>query len=177
MRRLFSVIFILLCGMTLWGCANNNRVEIAARHAYFIQEIIPFALGTDTDPNTGEEENPFTIGSDSLSHLMFDTDFKSMWIDFVDTTQPGRLVFVVTSGSPNRGNISGTASRILRNPGGPDHGKLIRYSFWSDKDTIYLSSLVAYNVRTEHEGKQDIVPVERNAVVAWFSRAPLGGDA
>jgi hypothetical protein len=136
---------------------------------------VPFAFGTGVDINTGEDENPYAIADNTLSHLMFDTDFKSMWIDFVDTPTPGRVIFVITSGTPQNGNIRGTAARIIQS--GPDVGKLVRYSFWSNRDTIYMRALVTYRIATEHEGKHDIVTIERGKIVAEFSRAPLGGDA
>jgi len=198
MRRGFAVLLVLLCGITLWGCSNNNRVEIKAHEAYFAEELWPFAftttqykIGGDGQPELDENGKPmpidlFKLEDNDHSYLEFGDDFQKMWIVFANgtnglvSTENGRVEFIITSGAPKDGNIRGTASRIINDPTGVDHGKLVRYSFWSDKHRIYMRTLVSYNVGTEVNGKFELVSIPRDVMVAEFARHDpwiVGGDA
>lgn len=173
LMRLFAGLLILFCGgVAFWGCTNNGE-EIKARpEIYFIKELEHFAFSKTLLGEAGEPIDTYPLLRNDRSFLEFAPDFKSMQIVFVAENggERGRVIFVVTSGTPRGGNIRGTASRIM--PDGIDRGKLIRYSFWSDRDTIYLQTLVTYRVGTEHEGEHTIRTLPRDTIVAEFSRTP-----
>jgi len=182
-RRFLSAIIILLCGLVLWGCTNNNRIDIVSLQPYYIQELEPFAFSRTVIGEDGDLVDMYPMRGNEYSFLEFAPDFKSMWIVFPSCTlclPNGErcITFVITSGSPSNGNIRGTASRIM--PDGPDIGKLIRYNFWSDRNRIYIQTLTTYRVGTEHAGEHAIVTVQRRTVVAEFARtqpAHIGGGA
>ena len=186
MRRVLSALLILCCGMMVWGCSNNSRIEIQARVAYFVEELEPFAFSKTEYKRDGSNNlvyddkgklilvDTYAMEDDDHSYLEFAEDFKSMYIKF-ETNKDGRIDFVITSGSPKSGNIRGTAARII--PDGPDMGKLARYSFWSDKTSIYLRTLVSYRIGTEYDESHQVITIERNRPVAQFARTDpwLGG--
>jgi len=173
-RRILAVLIVLLCGLTLWGCSNNNRVEIKALQGYFVVEMEPYAFSPTIYAYDEEEDDDvlvdkYRLFGDDRSYLEFGEDFKSMWIIF-ETGKTGRIDFVITSGAPKNGNIRGTASRIIHDPDGDDNGMLARYSFWSDKNRIYLRTLRSYKVGTEESGVHKIITIQRNVIVAEFAR-------
>ena len=174
---MLSLLLVLLCGLALWGCSNNNRVEINHKDAYFVQMQVPFAFSPTVYGYNDDSELELVdvykmADTNPLSYLQFDEDFTRMWIIFVDTIQEGQLELVITSGAPKNGNIRGAAARIM--PDGPDVGKLVRYSFWSDKNIIYMRTLVTYRIGTEYDSAHSIRTVERDTVVAEFLRTPPG---
>jgi len=181
MRRGLAVLLVLLCAGVFLGCSNRNRIEIQPLHAYFVEEMEPYAFTRTVYEYCDEEDamvlvDTYRLYGDDRSYLEFSEDFKSMWIIF-ETGKTGRIDFVITSGSPRNGNIRGTASRIIHDPDGVDNGRLARYTFWSDKNRIYLRTVVSYRVGTEYGGVHRIITIQRNVTVAEFARFDpwLGG--
>jgi len=165
-RRILSAVGVLLCGIVLWGCSSGNRVNIEPFTPYYIQYLMPYSF-------------PHTIERDDMSFLEFDGDFKNLWISFDAPGGHQRVNLIITSSERRNGQIKGTASRIHAEEG-PDKGKLLRYSFWSDNDTIYFRALVTYKVWSVENDQHVVVTVERDMVVARFARvAPryIGGAA
>jgi hypothetical protein len=158
-KRLLSALLVVLCCVVFFGCSNNKRTNIEPEHSYYMIHMVPY-----TFPHKMEKNNDH-------SFLEFDKDFKNMFIWF-DTQSGHQLVsLVITSCTRKSGQIKGTASRIEANT--PERGTLVRYSFWSDKNTIYMKTLVTYKVFTAVDS-HELVTVSRDQTVAKFARTTPG---
>jgi len=175
LKRGLSVLLILLCGVVLLGCSNSKtKPGIEHLTPYYLGHLTPYAF-TYTDTDTGEIQT-LKMENDDYSFVEFGRDFKTMRMVFV-TGKDAELVFVVTKCSHNKktGNIKGNISRIQDT--GPDKGRIIRYSFWSNEDTIYMKALMTHRVLTATRTPESdseahrVVEVSRNEVVARFYRS------
>lgn len=170
-RCCFSVLLVLFCSIVLWGCSSKPKTGINYLQPYYMTSLTPYAF-TYIDTDTQEIET-FKMNNDDYSFLEFDRNFKNMRIVFV-TGKEETITFVVTTYSKNKGQIKGTVSRIEST--GPERGRILRYSFWSDDETIHLQALLTYRVYTASRAPESdseshrIVTVSRNTVVAKFAR-------
>jgi len=157
-RRLLSMSLVILCAAILFGCGGKAKINIEAGTNYYVKELDSF---------------PFIMEkADDNSCLVFGADFKSMTIwfddDDADPADPNEIYFAITSCSRKNGQIKGTASRI-QTASEPNEGTIVRYSFWSDDELIYLKTLVSYKIFT---AENPTVPetVSNDTIVARFLR-------
>ena len=170
MKRLLSAALILLCGVIVFGCSNNNKsnTDIKPETGYYLTAITPYAFPHKMKKN------------DDHSFLEFDSEFKTMSIHFdkIPEGETGgefiRIDFIISSFTQKNGQINGTASRI-ESEDGPDKGKIIRYSFWSDYKKIYLKTLVSYLVKASTDPMDlGTYTINLNVIVAQFARTAPG---
>jgi hypothetical protein len=156
-KKLLSVALVLLCGIMFFGCSGNAKPKIESDTPYFLQELVldTFAFKV--------------VKPDDRSFLKFGSDFKEMTVRFDDLGGEIIIKFVITSCEQKNGQIKGTASR-LQTDKDPETGKLVRYSFWSDDEKIYLQTLTTYKIYTVYDSKHTAVTVNQDSIVAYFWR-------